>query len=98
MYSYYKNYKEFLDEYPRFKFTLISFYELKTRIPRIRKWFLSEECLALKNDNIKSTIFWKMDTSPLYKSPKFAMDTYQKLTKDNMDYNPNQTDDENSEL
>lgn len=72
MYSYYKNYKEFLDEYPKFKSTLISFDTLKIKIPRIRNWFKSQECLDLPNDSVLSNAFWKNPTVAPLKSAREA--------------------------
>ena len=59
MYYYYKTFKLFLDDYPRFKVSSISFDVLKTRTKRIRKWFSSEECVNLPTNDVCSNAYWK---------------------------------------
>ena len=73
MYSYYKTFKNFVDEYPRFKISSISFHVLKTRIKRLRTWFSSEQCLQLPSTDVCSKTYWKNDAIHL-RNPTDAID------------------------
>ena len=73
MFSYYKNFKIFLDEYPRFKISSISFDMLKTRIKRLKAWFSSEQCLQLPPTDVCSKTYWKNDAIHL-RNPTDAID------------------------
>lgn len=88
MYSYYITYKNFIDEYPRFRYALISFDVLKLKIPRIRKWFESEECFNLTDDSKISDAYWRNNEVTLVK-PNTIMDidnSKRKFEIDDEDY------------
>lgn len=76
MYFYYRKYKLFIDEYPRFKTSSLSFDVLKLKISRISSWFKSTECIALTENSVNfncSVVFWK-DPSNHFVSPRDAFD------------------------
>jgi hypothetical protein len=91
MYSYYITYWKFLEEYPRFKSTQISFDVLKSKIPRIIRWFGTDDCYLLDNENPASANFWKKTPSSLksfenaYENPKKR--NFEEIEDDNS-YNP----------
>ena len=73
MFFYYKSFKTFIDDYPRFKVSSISFDILKTRIKRIRNWFTSDKCLLLPPTDVCSKVYWKKYTIQL-RNPTAAID------------------------
>lgn len=58
MYYYYVKFYEFLQKYERFKYSTLSFNQLKQKIGRIQKWFDSEECMGLDDSHQASAAFW----------------------------------------
>lgn len=68
MFYYYKSYKAFIDEYPRFKLSRISFDCMKSQITRIKNWFASDDCIDLPRDDCCSKHFWKNITDYQAKS------------------------------
>ena len=59
--SYYKIYLVFIKEYPLFRYTSISYDVYRRIIPKIRKWFHSNECRSITDVDlfVITPDYWK---------------------------------------
>ena len=57
----YKLYYNFLQEFPRFKHSSVSFRELRDRIHCLRAWLDSDNCVGLPSTDVISRSFWKCE-------------------------------------
>ena len=55
-----------MTDFPRFKHCTSSFNELRDKIPRIRQWFQSSECIELPLTDYCSRYFWKREPSEFH--------------------------------
>ena len=57
-YYYYMEYYAFMSMYPKFQNLAVSFRVFRSMIPKLKEWFLSEECRALDNSDFYSEQYW----------------------------------------
>jgi hypothetical protein len=94
----YKRFHCLLSKFERFKFTSISYKELRSKISAIEKWFDSKHCLRLGHNDTTSVLFWKhissqeMVISEVYHDQNESYDEQNDKDVDNSD-NDNHEDD-----
>ncbi|OAJ42962.1 hypothetical protein BDEG_26348 [Batrachochytrium dendrobatidis JEL423] len=57
-YYYYMEYYAFMSKYPKFQTLAVSFRVFRSMIPKIKEWFMSQECQALNSSDFYSEHYW----------------------------------------
>lgn len=57
-YYYYMEHYAFMSKYPKFQTLAMSFRVFRNMIPKIKEWFVSQECQALDSSNFYSEKYW----------------------------------------
>ncbi|KAL5033639.1 Glycerol kinase [Batrachochytrium dendrobatidis] len=57
-YYYYMEHYAFMSKYPKFQTLAVSFRVFRSMIPKIKEWFMSQECQALDSSDFYSEHYW----------------------------------------